>query len=159
MSWEQVVNVASAAWKIVESGKPSASVDHTTCNAVPHVDDWTNLQGARGPNIVRRLLRYTNGFTMDTVLVRLELRWEFGARYNNAGAFIPNCWISVPECSVLWGYSLDLHVQVHNPTNAGSSTAPNARLPLTISGSVSTPFWTDTVQWDYILFGDGHYES
>jgi hypothetical protein len=160
MSWDEVVNAASSAWKIIEAGKPSASLDSSTCNAVPHVTDWTSLSDAHGPNIIPRRLVFTNYFNVNPIDVRIELRWEFGARYNHGGAFIPNCWISVPHCSVLWGYSLDLNMHVHNPTNKdGSTTAPNARLPLTISGTISTPFWSDTVQWDYTLYGDGNHDG
>jgi hypothetical protein len=159
MSWTDVVNVATQAWKIIEDGKPTAALDGTTCNAVPHVDDWTGLTGATGPNRLARKLQYTNGFSMDTVLLRLELRWEYGARYKGAGAFIPNCWITVNECSVKWMYNLNLTMHVHNPTNAGTDTAPNARLPITISGSVSTPFWTDTVDWNYTLYGNGQFDE
>lgn len=156
---EGVINAASSAWKIIEGGRPSAALDGSTCNAVPKAEDWTSHTAPQGTNVISRVLHYTNGFNLDVVLLRLQLRWEYGSHYHGGGAYIPNCWISVPQCQVLWGYSLDLSMHVHNPTRAGTDTAPNARLPLTISGTVSTPFWSDTVQWDYVLYGSGQYEQ
>ncbi|SRR5216683_3002457 len=159
MSWADVINAAQSAWKIIEDGKPSAAIGSNTCNAVPQVNDWQNLSGAQGPNRLLWRLQYTNGFGIDVVLIRFELKWEYAARYNNGGAFIPNCWLHVPQCDVKWGYNVNLTLQARNPTNAGSATAPNARLPLTISGSVTTPFWTDNQQWDFTLYGDGRWEQ
>lgn len=159
MSWAEVFNAAETAWKIIDGKKPTAEIDQKTCNAVPKVNDWTNLTGTQGPNILKWKLQYTNGFGIDVVLIRFELKWEYGARYNNGGAFIPNCWLHVPQCDVKWGYGVELTLEAHNPTNGGTDTAPNARLPITVSGSVDTPFWTDNAQWDFTLFGDGSWQQ
>jgi hypothetical protein len=159
MSWDNVVNMGEVAWKVIEDGKPVAGIEHKTFNAVPQVDDWNSITGATGPNSVGYRWKMTNGFGIDVVVVEYAIKWEYGARYRDGGAFIPNVWLSVPVCDVKWGFSIDLSVHAHNPTNAGSATAPKARLPLTLSASVDTPFWTDNKQWDFVLFGDGTYEK
>jgi hypothetical protein len=68
-------------------------------------------------------------------------------------------WLEVPQCDVLWGYSVDLSFTPQHPENAGGyGQPPHARLPLTVHGTVSTPFWTDNKQWGFTLYGDGHSE-
>ncbi len=155
---DMVVNTGAEAWYVVESGKPSTELDQSYCSALPQLDDWTALSAGQGANRILWRLRYTNALGLDVVLASFELKWEYGARSGGSGAFIPSCWLQVPHCDVLWGYSADIALHAHQPSMAGTENAPVARLPVTISGSVTTPFWTDPVRWDYTLFGDGHYE-
>ncbi|GAA0815843.1 hypothetical protein [Spirilliplanes yamanashiensis] len=161
MSDDGIANVASAAWHVIESGKPSASLASNTCNAVPAgiADPLHSLTGAQGPNSLVWRLRQENGFGVEVVDISFDLRWEFGARHRGGGAYIPNCYLYVPRCTVLWGFTVDVQVHVHNPTNGGTETAPVARLPLTVSGSVSSLVNTHSVQWDFVLFGDGQYSA
>lgn len=156
---DTIANIASAAWHVIESGKPSASLASNTCNAVPSgiSDPVNSLTGAQGPNSYRWRLRQENLMGIDVIDVTFDLRWEYGARHNGGGAFIPNCYLYVPRCNVLWGFNVDVTLHVHNPTNAGTDRAPIARLPLTISGSMSSPVQSRSLQWDFILFGDGSY--
>ncbi|MDT4994225.1 MAG: hypothetical protein QOH97_4117 [Actinoplanes sp.] len=156
---EALANIASGAWHVIESNKPSHSLASNTCNAVPAgVSDPVNgLTGAQGPNSVTWALRSENAFSVDVVDIAFDLRWEFGARYHGGGAFIPNCYLYVPRCSVLWGFEVDVQLHVHNPTNAGTESAPIARLPLTITGTVNSLIKSESVQWDFALFGNGEY--
>jgi hypothetical protein len=157
---DAVATVASTAWKVIEDGKPSASLASQHCNAVPAgiSDPVSSLTGAQGPNRIVWQMSMVNAFTVEVVDVAFDLRWEFGARYRGGGAFIPNCYLYVPRCTVLWGFDVDIQIHVHNPTNAGSETAPVARLPLTVSGSVSSLVKSHSVQWDFVVYGDGRYD-
>jgi hypothetical protein len=158
---DAVATIASTAWKVIESGKPSASLASQHCNAVPAgvTDPVSSLTDAQGPNRLTWRLRKESLFTVDVVDIEFDLRWEYGARYHGGGAFIPNCYLYVPHCSVLWGFDVDIQIHVHNPSNAGTESAPIARLPLTVSGSVSSLVNTHGVQWDFVLYGDGRYQT
>jgi hypothetical protein len=146
-----LVNLGSTAWHVVEGGKPSASLVSNACNAVPAgVTAFTDVQG---PNTVVWSLTRTNGHGLDVVDVAFGLRWEYGARHGGAGAYIPNCYLYVPRCSVLWGYSVDVSLYVHPPEEADEI----ARLPLTVSGTVSSLLRDEPVRWDFWLDGDGRY--
>jgi len=151
-----VANVASTAWHVIESNKPSPSMATNSCNAVPAgvSDPFSSL----GPNRLTWRLRLENAFTVDVVDIEFDLRWEYGARHSGGGAYIPNCYLYVPTCSVLWGFEVNAQIHVHHPTNAGTDTAPIARLPLTVSGAVSSLVGTHGVRWDFDLFGNGAYQ-
>ena len=159
MSVEHVINAASTAWKIIQDGKPSMEVSTNNANAVPGVSDWQSLTGAQGPTWVGRNLKWTNYLGIDVVEIQFRVYWEYGARYRGGGAFIPNCHVTVLRCDVAWGFDVNLHMRVHNPTNAGTAAAPRARLPISVSGSVSSPLTSRTVGYEYVLFGDGTFES
>jgi hypothetical protein len=155
-----VVNIASTAWHVIESSKPSFSLASNSCNAVPAgvADPAGTLTGAQGPNRVAWFLQVENAFTDAVVDITFDLRWDYGARWDGGGAFISNCYLYVPRCSVLWGFEVDVQIYVDGPSNAGTETAPIARLPLTITGSVQSLVNNHTVRWDLVLFGNGGYE-
>jgi hypothetical protein len=155
-----VRNALSTAWHVIESNKPSSSLATSACNAVPaELPDVAALTGAQGPNGVRWRLLMANAFDAYVVDIAFDLRWEYGARYHGGGAFITDCYLYVPRCKVLWGFEVDAAVHVHPPDNAGTASAPLARLPLTVSGSVRTLFDTHQLRWDFVLYGDGGYRT
>ena len=159
MSWEIVQNTAQAAWEVIKDGRPSAQIAQTRANAVPQVSDWQNLTHTHGtPNHYEWDLRLRNSWPFEArvVDIKFKLMWEFGARYNNAGAFIPNIWILVPHCDVLWGYTVNINLSVGNPSNHSTTPrAPIAQIPVTVAGSVSTLAQSAQYQWGFTLRGDG----
>jgi hypothetical protein len=158
---EVMTNIGSGAWHVIEANKPSSSLASNVCNAVPDgvTDPMTELTDARGPNSFVWRMKMENAFSMDVVDISLDLRWDYGARLDSGGAYIPICYLYVPWCNVLWGVTVDVSLYVHQPTNAGTATAPMARLPLTVSGTISTLVSVQSYQWDFELFGDGSYHA
>jgi hypothetical protein len=163
MSATEIVNAAAAAWKIIEDGRPSSQITSTTANAVPHVDDWQSLVGAQGPTRIHRRRTNQVGWPFDNYLnvdIQIDLLFQYGATYHGGGLFIPNIYIEVPECFLGWEYHADVDIQVHNPTNDNTANpaAPIAKVPVSISGTVSNPFWSSRIEWGYTLWGTGAWE-
>jgi hypothetical protein len=53
---------------------------------------------------------------------------------------------------------VDISMTVRNPTNAGTVSAPIARVPVTIAGTVSTYEQTHHIEWGVTVFGNGAWE-
>jgi hypothetical protein len=164
MSADTIVNLAKFGWKIIEDNAPSADITaaSSTANAVPQVDDWQTLVGARGPMWIRLPWQRMAAWPMDNYIVAeftVDLKWEYGATYRGGGAFIPNLWIEVPKYDIFWGQHINLEIIVRNPTNANTPEAPLARVPVTISGTASTMLRDLHIEWSFILYGDGRYEQ
>lgn len=162
MSADTVINAAKFAWEIIKDGKPSASIDDSTANAVPDVPNWTDLTDSRGPNT--RKMHYSISYVWpfdDYVHAEFDilLKFNYGARYNGGGVFIPNLWIEVPNCFVGWGWSADIGITVRHPTNVGQPGAPVAALPVTIKGTVSSPLESYHVEWGFTAYGTGAVEQ
>lgn len=163
MSADTIVNAAEKAWKIFEDNAPSEEITRTTANAVPQVQDWQSLSGARGPMWIRQAWHRYCAWPFDDYIVAeftYELRWEYGATYHSGGLFIPNIWLTVPAYDVFWGQHIYLSMTVHNPTNASNTpNAPLARVPVTISGTARNSLRDLHIEWSYIIYGDGRWEQ
>jgi hypothetical protein len=158
MSAETIINVAKFAWDIIKDGKPAAAIDNSTANAVPQVEDWLSLTDTRGPNIYKNNYYVSYVWPFDDYVhaeFDILLKWQFGSRYKNGGAFIPNLWIEVPNCFVGYGWDAHIGITVQHPTNIGQPGAPVAALPVTIKGTVSSPLESYHVEWGYVVTGTG----
>jgi hypothetical protein len=158
MSADTIINAAKAAWDVIKDGKPTAEIGDSTANAVPQVTDWMSLTDAQGPGVYRMYKHVSFLWPLDDydhVQFAILLKWDYGARYKGGGAFIPNVWVEVPECFVGFPWDVNISLTAHNPTNAGSASAPLARLPVTVKGTVSSGAELRHVEWGFILFGDG----
>lgn len=161
MSADTIVNTAKAAWEVFKDNAPSAELATATANAVPQVDDWQSLVGARGPMRVRGYWSRRCAWPFDDYIVAdftFLLKWDYFATYRGGGAFIPNLWLEVPSYDIFWGQHLDLRLITRNPTNDGTATAPIARLPVTISGTASNVVCNLHVEWSFVVYGDGRCE-
>ncbi|KQP66419.1 MULTISPECIES: hypothetical protein [Nocardioides] len=162
MSADMVVNVAKAAWEVFKDGAPSGEITSSTANAVPQVDDWQTLAGARGPMAIRGHWERLCAWPFEDYVVAdftFLLKWDYAATYRGGGAFIPNLWLEVPSYDIFWGQHLDLRLTVRNPTNAGTPQAPLARLPVTIAGTASNGLRNLHVEWGLTVFGDGTWQE
>ncbi len=159
MSASEIVNTLEKAWKIIEDGKPSSEITRAHANAVPHVDDWTNLAGAQGPRETRWYRKMVNMLpaSWGDIVVDFEvvLRFTYGATYRGGGYYIPNIWIDVTDSYVAWFHSLELSLEVKNPENAGTETAPLARIPISLRGVMESPRANITLQRGFMLYGNG----
>ena len=165
MSVSDVVNMLEKGWSIVEGGKPSPNIKTSTANAVPDVQDWQGLVGAKGPiRIYMPPIQNEVGWPFDDYLnvdIQIVLSFEYAATYNGGGAFIPNIFIEVPECFLGWRYTADIDIQVRNPSNGNEANprAPIARVPVTISGTYGNPLWSQRIEWSFLLWGTGQWQQ
>lgn len=158
-----VVNIAESAWRVIEGGRPSGDIDRSTANAVPDVGDWQIVSGARGPKTIwmRRWNQVGWPFAdYANVDFTINLKFEYGATYRGGGLFVPNIYVEVPQCFVGWRYDVDVDIQVFGPSNANTDdpSAPIAKVPVSISGTLGNDVWTDRVEWGLLLYGNGRWE-
>ena len=89
MSASEIVNKLETAWKIIEDNKPSSKLATARANAVPKVDDWTAISGAKGPRESRWYIKMTNSLPESwgdiVVDCELYLRYTYGATYKGGG--------------------------------------------------------------------------
>ncbi len=159
MGAADIVNTLDKVWKIIDDNKPTAEIATARANAVPHVGDWTSLAGAQGPRETSWYAKMTNMLPESwgdiVVDFDLRLRFTYGATYHGGGRYITNVWVDISEVYVAWFHSLDLHLIAKDPDNAGTETAPLARIPITVSGKMTSPRTSIVLERGYMLYGDG----
>ncbi len=159
MSAGEIVNMLEKGWKVIEDNKPSSQLKTARANAVPNVPDWTSLEGAQGPkesrwyiSMINRLPESWGNIVVDC---DLYLRFTYGATYKGGGLYIPNIWIDIDDSYVAWFHTLELDLIAKDPENAGTASAPLARIPITISGKMVSTTTSITVQRAFMVWGNG----
>jgi hypothetical protein len=149
------------AGELVAKGKPSSSLPSQMANAVPKVDDWQALTGAQGPNILKLAWNVPGVFYGKNVDIVLNLNWDYGARYKGGGAFITNCWVTVPTCEVEWGFDVDIHFSAQAPENRqqDDSKPTLAGLPVSVIATISNTLVNHNHTWSFLLLGDGNWHQ
>lgn len=159
MSAGEIFNALEKTWKVIEGNKPTADIKTARANAVPKVDDWTNLANAQGPRETSWYQKMTNSLPVswgDIVIdFDLRLRYTYGATYNGGGLYIPNIWIDIEDTYVAWFHDLKLTLVAKDPENAGTDKAPLARIPITITGTLESPKALIHVERGYMIWGNG----
>ncbi|MEP7203818.1 MAG: hypothetical protein ABI894_14475 [Ilumatobacteraceae bacterium] len=162
MSAAEIVNTLEKAWKIIDDNKPSSQITSARANAVPKVEDWTTVAGAMGPRETRWYRKMTNSLPVSwgDIVIDFEiiLRYTYGATYRGGGRYITNIWIDVADSYVSWFHSLELTLEAKDPENAGSASAPLARIPISIRGKMESPKANITLQKGFMIYGDGRLE-
>jgi hypothetical protein len=160
MGADTIVNLAKAAWKVIEDGKPSIETTQSKGSAVPQVSDWQQMEHTLGPMSARTTWEMAvNGFPSYVWSdCKLNLKWDYGATYRGGGAFIPNVWVEVEEAYAGWSWHLDVDVRILDVTNFGTKEAPIARVPVEFTFSLNTFERSDVSSIGVVIFGDGTFQ-
>lgn len=153
---ESIVNTLSKAWDIIKGSEPQADITSESCNAVPQVDDWTNLHEGGHAAAAWRTIKVTSPLGLGTYVdILYHLSYTYGATYKDGGAYIASCAVNVERCYVEWPFDVTVKFTVLETNNAGTHNAPVAHLRVRLSES-----WTNHIQKEsrtriYNLYGDG----
>jgi hypothetical protein len=154
--FETVVNTLSKAWDIIKDNKPKADFAGNSCNAVPDVKDWTDLQEGGYSATRSRTIRMGNSVSSTSFIdVSYSLKYTYGATYKGGGAYIPSCTVDVEQCVVEWMFYVSVKLDVLETNNAGTRLAPVAHLRVKLSEEWG---WIGAMQSRsviYNLYGDG----
>jgi hypothetical protein len=155
---EALANMAKDAWQIIKDGRPSLEIKDNKANAVPKVSDWDKLTGtAPQPVSTTWTISGHNLLGMTLYQFDIQLLWNYDAKYQNMGQYIPNCWVDVPYAYVAWGWNAVLSAKFQNPINTRTAENPLAALPVTTSGTASGIFQNISLSKSYTVLGDGIY--
>jgi hypothetical protein len=161
MTWHQPVNQGSNVWNIIAGNQVAANLASEWCNAMPGVNfipsDLSSAGGtASYTYTLRRVTSLVFGRPVGGFNIEIVVKWNYGTRYKGAGAFIPVCWVEVPTFYLTDGHEVWTHISVEDVANAGSATAPNARLRMRINSSLRTPNYSfESDKALLVALGDG----
>jgi hypothetical protein len=157
MGADSIINTLKEAWTLIKDNQPTAEIASTTCNAVPHVDDWQDLGNPSAPTpVATRVIKNISPLGFTNVDCVLNLVYQYGATYKGGGAFIPALWIEVDHCDVALLFNLNVSLHVISVANANPGTSsPIAQLTVQITEHVTNHLGSSTKSANYMVFGDG----
>jgi hypothetical protein len=153
---DTIINAANAAWGIIKDGRPTLTSGSKFCQAVPKGLDFTELSGWQTYS-GSHFGSWENPLGIKFVTWDLTVTFQHhGTSKKTGGAFVTNFTIFCKECSVIWGYGLNVQASVSGAAfNAGKPGAPVGAIPLMLSISPSGPVNGETFGTLYTAYGTG----
>jgi hypothetical protein len=153
----RIANRGEHSWDIVqESWVDNMGLRAHFANAVPDEGDWHSLL----TDILwsnSHAIRYSGNhdYLTDRLEFEIELKWEYGARYNNVGAYIPRAWFEVAWSRLPDPWLVNLRAATYPPYYDGTAEEPRAILPFLVTGEITAGNMFEPVWWEIELYGDG----
>ena len=157
---DQIINMGTKIWKIIEANKPVVNLNFVSANALPKgVTDWQDMQGWEAPMSQIVHTTYTNGFNMTVVDFAYRIIFTYGGTVNGKGKYITQMQVLPANLSVAWGYTFEASADANTITNAGTSKSPIAALQAAVQWQIKTVI-KDMQQTDSCYMrGDGLFQQ
>ena len=157
---DQIINMGTKIWKIIEANKPVVNLNFVAASALPKgVTDWQDMQGWQAPMSQIVHMTYTNGFNMNVVDFAYRIIFTYGGSVNGKGKYITQMQVMPANLSVAWGYTFEASADANTITNAGTSANPVAALQALVSWRVKTVIKDMQSTNSYYMRGDGLFQE
>ncbi|MBI4656876.1 MAG: hypothetical protein HY746_09060 [Elusimicrobia bacterium] len=159
---DQIINIASKIWAIVEKNKPVVDIDTKYATAVPEgISAWTQLSEWKKPKT------YIYGFYAENLYgsVMIDLKYKvtftYGGKYKGKGLYLTGVTVVPTTVSVGWGYRLGISAFAPDSTiaNVGTHESPVASMQLKLTWKISTPIKEQNGTSVYYIEGNGYFEE
>jgi len=157
---EEIINIGKTIWAIVEKGKPVLNINNSWASAMPNgIAHWTQLDNWKAPRSENYSFSAKNAYGVDAIEVFYRVIYTYGGSLGEKGNFLTNVKVVPLKVSVLWGYSLDINIEVPAVFNTGSMEDPIGSLQLFITSNISTVLKTSIVGQTFFISGKGEFED
>ena len=162
-----LVNVAKAAWAVVEDGKPNASAKSAYCQAMPSQKQlgWEKLAGWQTKAThwnYQMFTKWDNIWGLDpTIDIDFQLQYDYGGTTADAkGFFLNNFTVWCSKCDVDWGWTVNVDATTQgNPKNVGTVKQPVGALQLRVALEYKSKLQSHAVQWAITCDGKGGFAA
>lgn len=157
-----IAQVLLKAWDIVVQNKPVVNVEAKNVSALPVMADysWNKLTGWKRERVVKYSLSVKNLYGTETVKMDYLVRLLYGGGVAGRGQYIASARVVPRNVKVLWGYNLDVNVNVPSVVNISREDDPIAAVTLEVAYTIKSQIMGFTIkksstQDTYLLQGDG----
>ena len=151
-----IMPIFNFLWDLVVNNKPVVNVERKNASALPNLAqaDWRVLTGWKPERAMKYNLLVTNGFKMKVIDFSYDLRLLAGGRVRGAGYYIASARV-VPQIIALWGYHLNVKVEIPKIENINTDEDPLASMDINIVSKVDNTFSTQTYTQSFRVQGNG----
>lgn len=135
---DDIVNTGKSIWKVIQQGKPVATINTSMANALPRGAKVSDLSGLS--SLQKRTLRYCgiNKFKMKVYDVTYTLVHRYGGSYKGKGKYLADVGIVASATMDKWGWYLNAESRTVSTVNHGTSANPIAGVVVELKQGVST---------------------
>ncbi|MBK7962300.1 MAG: hypothetical protein IPK04_14640 [Bdellovibrionales bacterium] len=158
---DEIINVGTKVWSIIEAGRPVSSQKIESANALPKgVEEWTDLQGWSAPVSRVYSIVYENGFGITMIDLTFRVTFNYGGNYRGRGKYIANASVQIENLRIgFGGIKYDVQVDVPAVFNQGTTEDPIAGMQLNIKRVADTIFSRNENTDSFFLNGLGVLEK
>ncbi len=152
-----ILDLAIKAWQIVKDGAPIVNVNSKNASALPYISSgrWEMLTGWKSERAITYKVIVENLYGMETVNFQYTVGLVYGGNVGGKGKYIASARVIPKKVDVLWGYNLDVSVDVPNVFNVADPENPNAAITLDVTYKISTILRSTAYTNTYEVRGDG----
>ena len=157
-SLEEIANVGSKFWRIIEANRPVADAKTQYATALPKgVTRWTDMTDWQPPRADVYELSAKNVYGVTVLRIRYKVLRTYGGRYRGKGRYLTAVTVEPTLIDVAWGYSCALEASVPESSvvNVGTSDDPVAGMTATLTWRVKTVVGVSQGKGLYFLDGNG----
>ncbi|MDD5207880.1 MAG: hypothetical protein PHV36_00695 [Elusimicrobiales bacterium] len=159
---DQIVNIASKVWNIIQANAPVVNIDTKYATAYP--------QGITSASQLAQWSRpksYVYGFYAENLYggvmidCKYKMSYTYNGNYKGKGKFLTGVAVIPASVSVGWGYKFYMSAAVPDSTiaNVGTHLDPVAAMQMKLSWKMATVLKEVDGTSVYYVQGDGYYEE
>jgi hypothetical protein len=157
---DEIINIGKSIWAIVEKGKPVLNIQNDWAGAMPTgIEHWSQLDGWQKPRAENYSFTAKNGYGVNAINVIYRVIYTYGGGIRETGSYLTNVAVVPIHIDVLWGYTLDILVEVPSVFNTGSAKSPIGALQLFVKNEISTVLKTSIIGQTFFINGKGEFED
>ncbi len=156
---EQILNLGSRVWDIVERNKPVANLKNDAGTALPTgAKCWLELQGWSRPQAKTFVASLKNSYGSEVVKFKYKILYVTGGNVNGRGRYIGFATIQPVDTTVAWGYKFNAQGLVLAIMNTGTHADPVAGMMLSVAYSTESSISNHSYAQNYFIDGLGQFE-
>ena len=152
-----IADMITKLWAIVEDGKPVVNIDTKNATALPNAanNNWMTLTGWKAERTITYEVSTKNLMQMQTIDLIYQVKLRFGGGVDGKGQYIATARVVPTTVDVLWGYNLDVSVEVPAVVDLSTQTDPLASINLDVKYKISTVLRSYSETKSFEVRGDG----
>ncbi|MBI4368947.1 MAG: hypothetical protein HY547_01815 [Elusimicrobia bacterium] len=153
---DRVINLGLKIWDVIDKNRPIADVANQYATALPEgIASPLQLENWNQPHGEVFELTAKNSYGSRVVVVRYQVLRTDGGAYRGQGRYLANVSVQPLLVETLWGYRVNVKVEILDVTNEGTSEDPLAAMTLVLKWRIETPVKNAQGAMVYHVRGDG----
>jgi len=159
---DQIINIFTKVWTIIQQNAPVVNIDTKYAAAMPQgIVGWNQLAGWSRPKAYLYSFYAENLYGVKTIDVSYKVMYTAGGRYKGKGLYLTGVTVVPTVVDVAWGYRFSLAAAVADSTiaNVGTEADPIASMQMKLGWKISTALKDSNGTSVYYLEGNGYYQE